>query len=133
MTAACFYLDPVNRIPKILPIERVCEDKAYVIGGALGTLLVANLGTYYVLSKWCQNTDGPTGGGLSCYNGGDHNHAAARLRPTNIATGIGVVAVYAYGVADGLWGYRRLARARTLAPFVDTTAERQVFGVAGRF
>lgn len=30
--SGCFYLDPINRIPKILPIERVCEDAAAPCG-----------------------------------------------------------------------------------------------------
>jgi len=101
----------LSLVPPFGQLQNGDRAKAYVLGGTLGVLLATNLTTYYFLSKWCQATDGPSGGGLSCYNGGDHNHEAARIRPTNIATGIGFLVIYAYGVADGLWGYHRQSRA----------------------
>jgi len=108
------------------------RTKAYVLGGVLGALLVTNLTTYYFLNKWCQVTDGREGSGLTCYNGGDHNHIAARVRPTNVITGIGFLVVYAYGVADAMWGYRKRSRDQAVQPFVDASADVRVFGVMGR-
>jgi hypothetical protein len=99
----------------------------------LGALLVTNLTTYYFLSKWCQATDGPTGGGLSCYNGSDHNHAAARIRSANIASGIGVLTVYACGVVDGILGYRRRSREQTVQPYVATSPDSGTFGIMVQF
>jgi hypothetical protein len=123
----------VSLVPPFGQLQNGDRTKAYVLGGTLGVLLATNLTTYYFLSKWCQATDGPTGGGLSCYNGGDHNHQAARIRPTNIATGIGFLVVYAYGVADGLWGYHRQSHARAIEPFAAASADGGVLGMTARF
>jgi hypothetical protein len=120
-------------LPPFGQLQNGERTKAYVLGGALGGLLVANLTTYYFLRAWCEDTSGPVGGGLTCYNGGDHNHAAARLRPYNIATGIGFLVVYAYGVFDGVQGYRRQSHNRVVQPFANTSADSRVFGLMGSF
>ncbi|HEX8111361.1 MAG TPA: hypothetical protein VF516_26710 [Kofleriaceae bacterium] len=120
-------------IPPFGQLQNEERTKAYALGGVLGTLLVADLTSYYFLSKWCAVTDGPKGGGLSCYNGSDHNHEAARLRPYNIASGIGVIAVYAYGVVDGILGYRRRSRELAVQPFVAAAPDRGTLGIIARF
>jgi hypothetical protein len=110
--------------------------KAYVIGGLLGALLITNLTTYAYLRSWCDHTDGPSGGGLTCSDGpGGHDgtQAAQRLRPINIASGIGFWVVYGFGVYDGIRGYRRVSREQTLQPYVSVSTDGQVLGVAGRF
>jgi hypothetical protein len=120
-------------IPPVGQFQNGDRTKGYVIGGALGALLIANLTSYYYLRSWCEHTDGSAGGGLSCYDGGDHNHEAARLRPWNIASGIGFLVVYAYGVYDGVAGYRRKSREPSIQPFATTSAGNHVFGIAGSF
>jgi hypothetical protein len=107
--------------------------KGYVIGGALGSLLVANLTTYAVLRSWCNRTSGPAGGSLICNNRGDQRDKAARLRPYNVATGIGVILIYAYGVFDGVRGYRRRSRQNSLRPFATISPSSSVVGVNGTF
>ncbi len=120
-------------IPPFGQLQNEERTKAYALGGVLGALLVTNLTSYYFLNKWCQVTDGPKGGGLSCYNGSDHNHEAARLRPYNIASGIGVLAVYAYGVVDGILGYRRQSRELAVQPFVAAAPDRGTLGIRIHF
>ncbi|HET7501427.1 MAG TPA: hypothetical protein VFK02_10505 [Kofleriaceae bacterium] len=120
-------------IPPVGQFQNGERTKGYVLGGVLGGLLIANLTTYYYLRAWCEHTDGSAGGGLSCYDGGDHNHEAARLRPWNIASGIGFLMVYAYGVYDGVAGYRRKSREQVIQPFVTTSSGNHVFGLAGSF
>ena len=120
-------------IPPLGQLQNEERAKAYVLGGVLGALLVTNLTSYYVLSKWCQVTDGPKGGGLSCYNGSDHNHTAARLEPLNIASGIGVLAVYGFGVVDGILGYRRRSRELAVEPFVAASPDRGAVGIMVHF
>jgi hypothetical protein len=120
-------------IPPFGQLQNGERTKAYVLGGVLGTVLVANLTTYYYLRAWCEATSGPAGGGLSCYNGGDHNHTAARLRPYNIATGIGFLVVYAYGVYDGVRGYRQHSHDHALQPFVAASADNRLLGIMGSF
>lgn len=113
------------------------HTKAYVLGGVLGALLLANLTTYAYLRAWCDHTDGPAGGALTCSDGpGDNKNAtraAERIRPINIASGIGFWLVYAYGVYDGIRGYRRVSRERQLRPYVDVSMEHHVIGVQARF
>jgi hypothetical protein len=132
-------------LPPLGQLQNGERTKAYVIGGALGALLIVNLTTYYYLRSWCEHTDGRIGGGLSCYDGPsmekDRNHEAARIRPWNIASGIGVLVVYAYGVYDGVRDYRRHSRELTMQPFVATSSDlgsgtgsgQRVFGVMGSF
>lgn len=120
-------------IPPLGQLQNGERGKAYVLGGVLGALLVTNLTSYYVLGRWCQVTDGPRGSGLSCYNGSDHNHEAARLRPFNIASGIGFLAVYAYGMVDGINGYRRRSAERAIEPFVTASPDGGTLGITGHF
>jgi hypothetical protein len=120
-------------IPPLGQLQNGERARGYVLGGVLGTLLVGNLTSYYVLSRWCQVTDGPRGSGLSCYNGSDHNHTAARLRPWNIASGVGVLAVYAVGVVDGLVGYRRRSREPAVQPFVAASPDSGALGISVQF
>jgi hypothetical protein len=120
-------------LPPIGQFQNGERTKAYVLGGVLGALLIADLTTYYYLRAWCEHTDGKTGGGYSCYDGGDRNHAAARLRPWNIASGVSLLVVYAYGVYDGVRGYRQRSREQELLPFVAASTNNRLFGVAGSF
>src|SRR5262245_59193919 len=120
-------------VPPFGQFQNDDRTKGYVIGGVLGTLLVANLASYAVLRSWCNHTSGPAGGSLICNNGGDHRHEAARLRPDNVATGIGVIVVYAYGVYDGVQGYRRQSRKASLQPVATVSSSGGFVGVAGSF
>jgi hypothetical protein len=58
--------------------------------------------------------------------------AHARLRPWNIASGIGVLAVYGYGVVDGLVGYRRHSR-EPVQPFVAASPDGGALGISVQF
>ena len=113
------------------------RTKAYVLGGMLGALLIANLTTYAYLRAWCDHTDGTAGGALTCTDGpgSDKNatRAAQRIQPVNMVSGIGFWLVYAYGVYDGIRGYRRVSRERQLRPYVNVSTERNVVGVMGHF
>lgn len=120
-------------LPPLGQLQNGERTKAYALGGVLGALLVTNLTSYYFLNKWCQVTEGPKGGGLNCNNGSDHSHAAARIRPINIASGVMVLVVYAYGVLDGIHGYRRRSRERTVEPFVAARRASSTFGVSVHF
>jgi hypothetical protein len=120
-------------IPPLGQLQNEERAKAYVLGGVLGALLVGNLTSYYFLSKWCQVTEGSRGSGLTCYSGSDHSHAAARLRPFNIASGIAVLAVYGYGVVDGIVGYRRRSGDPAIQPFVAASPGSGTLGILVHF
>ena len=74
-------------------------------------------------------------GGLSvtCDEGTDRTSRAAQLQSVNVVSGIGVFAMYVYGVYDGIQGYRRTTRERTLQPFVTSSPTSGLLGVAGTF
>lgn len=108
------------------------HTKAFILGGTLAGLLGTNIATYTLLRQWCEHTEGSGGGGLSCEDGGNHNRAATRVRPINIGSGVAFLAVYLYGVFDGVRGYRRKI-SPAVQPFVSTTTERNVVGIQGSF
>lgn len=123
-------------VPPIGQFQNGDRTRAYVLGGMLGALLITNLTTYAYLRAWCDHTDGRSGGGLTCTDGpGGHDgtEAAQKLRPINIASGIGFWVVYVYGVYDGIRGYRRVSREQVLQPFAAVSAGGSVFGISGRF
>jgi hypothetical protein len=113
------------------------HTRAYVLGGVLGALLVTNLVTYSYLRQWCDHTQGSGGGGLTCTDGDGRGHdatqAARRLRPVNIASGIGFWVVYAFGVYDGIRGYRRNSREQALRPYATVSTDGSVVGIHARF
>jgi hypothetical protein len=59
--------------------------------------------------------------------------SAEKIRPYNIASGIGGVVTYAYGVYDGVQGYRQLARAGDPTVRCHLLRDRSIFGIAGSF
>ena len=120
-------------LPPVGQFQNGDRAKAYVLGGVMGTLLIVNLTTYSYLRRWCNHTDGSAGGTLTCDEDGDHTHAARAIRPYNIASGIGLILTYAYGVYDGVRGYRRRSREQAVQPFVAGTRNAGVAGIAGRF
>lgn len=113
------------------------RTKGYVIGGVLGAFLIVNLGTYAYLRSRCEHTEGEGGGALTCGDSPDGSKSATgtarRLRPYNIASGVGAILTYAYGVYDGVKGYRRRSREHALQPFVTTSRDGAVLGVSGSF
>jgi hypothetical protein len=120
-------------IPPFGQFQNGDRVKGYAIGGALGSALVVNLATYSLLRSWCNHASGPAGGSLICNNGGNQRHKAATLRPYNVASGIAVIVIYAYGVFDAMLGYRRRSRESAIRPFVTMSTSGSVVGVAGRF
>ena len=119
----------LNLIPPGGQIQNGDRVKAYVVGGLIGTMLVTNITSYLVLRSWCSHTQGTGGSAATCDEGGNHYHAASILRPLNIATGVGFILAYAYGVYDGVQGYRRHTEP-SVQPFVAPTG---VVGIEGRF
>jgi hypothetical protein len=120
-------------LPPLGQFQNGHRIKGYVLGGLLGALLITNLTTYYFLRAWCDHTDGEAGGGLSCTDADDRTRAAARLRPYNLVSGIGFWITYAFGVYDGVQGYRRHSREPTIRPFVSVSPENSVLGLSGSF
>jgi hypothetical protein len=123
----------ITLLPPFGQFQNGERTKGYVIGAVLGTLLVANLTTYALLRSWCEHTQGTVGGGLTCNDPSDHSRAAERIRPYNIASGIGAIVVYVYGVYDGIQGYRQHTKEQALQPFAAVSSDASVVGISGRF
>lgn len=111
------------------------RTKGIVLGSLLGTLLVANVSSYLVLRSWCFKQSGSAGSSAGCdpENSKNRNDAAATLRGINIATGVGLILTYLYGVYDGVRGYRRSRRESALAPFASSTNAGTTVGVRVMF
>ena len=92
----------LNLLPPFGQIQNGDRGKAWAIGGGV-VLAAANITSFVFLRRWCSADD------RTC---GDHTEGAQRLRAANWVTGGALIALYAYGVIDGLVGtyqYRREA------------------------
>src|SRR5262249_23838755 len=114
----------LNFVPPFGQFQNGERVKGYVIGGLLGATLAANVTTYLVIRSWCHTQT------LTCDDSGsDHRRRAEQLSTINTFTGLGAIAVYLYGVWDGVSGYRRRSREIQFAPYLDNG----VIGVFGSF
>jgi hypothetical protein len=123
----------LNLVPPFGQLQNHDTGKAIVIGSAMGVFLATNITTYFVLRSWCTQTSGSGGVGASCDATTDHTHASASLRTLNITTGIAFIATYAYGVYDGVVGYRRHTHEHFVAPFATGSNDGALVGVFGSF
>ena len=120
-------------LPPVAQWQNGDTTKAWVIGGALGVLLTANITSAIVLSRWCTRVSGEGGSSQTCDDGGDHYGSAPTWRAINLIGGVGAILTYTYGVYDGVKNYRRRSR-ESVQPFVSATAKGEtMFGVAGSF
>lgn len=119
----------LNVLPPWGQFQNGERTKGIVIGSLLGVFLVTNLTTYAVLESWCTDLHGSGGSSAGCDETTNHNDSARTLRTLNIAAGVGLILTYAYGVYDGVRGYRRNTRETTLAPFASSTNTSTVLGV----
>lgn len=100
----------LNWLPPAGQVQNGDRVKAWVLAGAGGALLTANVASYVWLRRLCDDR------GDTCVDGSgrDRFDDARVLRGVNLGSAVGLAAWYAFGVIDGVWGYRR-ARARDAA------------------
>lgn len=120
----------LNALPPGGQIQNGDTTKAWIIGGTIGALAIANVSSYLVLRSWCTEVKGSSGSSVTCDGDKDRSSSASTLRVVNIASGIGLILVYGYGVYDGVRGYRRK---ESLQPFVAPASDGGVVGVVGAF
>lgn len=120
----------LNLIPPGGQIQNGEKTKAIVVGGLLGAFAVANVTTFLVLSSWCRSVSGDGGNSATCDDNKNRANTAAQLRGINIVSGIGLIVTYAYGVYDGVSGYRRRSERQ---PFLMPTSGGGVVGITGSF
>jgi hypothetical protein len=117
---------PLALLPPVAQFQNGDKVKGIVVGSFLGAFLATNITTYFVLRSWCHNP------GSTCDGSGkNHFRSAETLTSINALTGVGFILTYAYGVWDGVRGYRR--RSIELAPYMNTSSDVTSFGVAGAF
>ncbi|MFN0250546.1 MAG: hypothetical protein ACKV2T_26940 [Kofleriaceae bacterium] len=121
-------------LPPVAQFQNGDRTKGWLLAGALVGFVGTNLVTYGLLTSWCDDD-------RTCdpIDGRDRTSAAAKARVINLASGIGAILTFAYGVYDGVSGYRRDTKA-ALHPALERTSayisssEDDVFvGVAGSF
>jgi hypothetical protein len=120
----------LNLVPPGGQIQNGDRAKAYVVGSLLGVFAVSNVTSFLMLRSWCTRVSGAGGTSATCDDPHDHAHSAAALRVVNIASGIGLILTYAYGVYDGVSGYRKHSREQSVQPFIAPTEGGSVFGGA---
>jgi hypothetical protein len=113
----------LNLLPPWGQFQNGDRTKGWIIAGTGIALLAADVGSYAFLRHWCSPSD------LTCDVGGEHASAARTLRTVNLVSGGALLALYAYGVVDGFWGYRSQSAE---VMFVPTSDGIQVM-FAGRF
>ena len=115
----------VNFLPPFGQFQNGERTKGWILAGLGGGLLAANVATYVIVRRWCDEDDG------TCeVDGRSRRETADGLLTINHVAGAAAIAVYAYGVIDGFRQYRRRP-AVIVAPVAS--GEGAMLGVAGRF
>ena len=108
------------------------RTKGWVITGLLGSLAIADVTALLLRRSWCTHVTSPSGNSsYVCEEG--HYDGARATRTIQIATSLGLLITYVYGVYDGVRGYRRESRERALAPYASPTNQGAVVGVQMNF
>ncbi|HTE49433.1 MAG TPA: tetratricopeptide repeat protein [Kofleriaceae bacterium] len=83
--------------------------KLWILGVTGAALLATNITSYAMLRRWCgSGSDGTCDEGEPGAPGySNHVDAARNAQIINIASGVGLIALYTYSVFDGFRGYHR--------------------------
>ncbi len=101
----------LNFVPVAGQWQNGDRGKMWLIAGAGTALLAANVTSYVMLTRWCGGADGTCDEGEPGQPGySNHIEEARTARTINIASGVALIALYAYGVYDGVSTYNRLER-----------------------
>jgi tetratricopeptide (TPR) repeat protein len=101
----------LNFVPVAAQWQNGDRGKMWFIASAGTALLAANITSYVMLARWCGGADDTCDEGEPGQPGySNHIDEARTARTINIASGLALIALYAYGVYDGISTYRRLER-----------------------
>jgi hypothetical protein len=117
----------LNLVPPLGQFQNGDRTKGWIIAGLLAGFAIGNGTTFFLLRSWCNQQD------KTCDATKDRADLATQLRGINLATGAGLIVTYAYGVWDGVHGYRRKTREQAIQPFVTASSTERFVGVAGSF
>lgn len=101
----------LNLVPVAGQWQNGDRGKMWFVAGAGTALLAANITSYVLLSRWCGGADDTCDEGQPGQPGySNHIDEARTARTINIASGVALIALYAWGVYDGISTYNRLER-----------------------
>jgi len=99
----------LNFVPVAGQWQNGDRGKMWFIASAGTALLAANITSYVMLARWCGGADDTCDEGQPGQPGySNHIDEARTARTINIGSGLALIALYAYGVYDGITTYRRL-------------------------
>lgn len=116
-------------VPPLAQFQNGDKVKGWVIGGLIGAFAITNVATYFTIRSWCEYHEGSGGSRPTCDDTTNHTSSAKTLRVLNITAGVGLILTYAFGVWDGVRGYRRETRAREIQPYTSSTNGGAIVGV----
>jgi hypothetical protein len=122
----------LNLLPPGGQLQNGDRTKAIVVGSLIGAFAISNVTTFLVLRSWCTRVQGDGGSSVTCDEPKDHSTGASQLRALNILSGVGLLVTYAYGVYDGVSGYRRKSREQR-QPYLVPVNGGGVVGFGGAF
>lgn len=101
----------LNFVPVAAQWQNGDRGKMWFVASAGTALLAANLTSYLLLARWCGGADDTCDEGEPGQPGySNHIDEARTARVVNIGSGLALIALYAWGVYDGISTYRRLER-----------------------
>ncbi len=113
----------LNLVPGAGQFQNGDSTKGIVIAVGLGSLLTANIATYFWLKNNCDSET------RVCGNPDDEGASKARdYQTVNQLAGFAAIGVYAYSIVDGYLGYRAAERAEK-----NPTRNHMRFGLLPRF
>jgi hypothetical protein len=107
------------------------RTKGWILTGLFGSLAIADVTAFLLRRSWCTHVTSPSGN--SSYVCDGHYDGARATRSIEIATSLGLLITYVYGVYDGVRGYRRESRERALMPYASPTNQGAVVGLQMNF
>ena len=96
----------LNLVPGAGQYQNGEKTKGIILAAGLGTLLAANLGSYFWLENNCDDVTRVCGDA-----DGDGAGTARDLQLLNQLSGVAAIGIYGYAVIDGYLGYRAAERA----------------------
>ncbi len=123
----------LNLIPPAGQFQNGERMKGLLVGGILVAFAVGYGTSLGLLGSWCTRVEGEQGSSLTCDQDKDRGNIAGQLQTINLVSGVGFLLTYAYGVYDGVQGYRRKTREQRIQPFITNTTTESFIGVAGSF
>lgn len=118
----------LNLLPPVGQFQNGHHKKGWAIAGTGALLLATNIGSFWVLRRWCDPGTGV------CESGNESRTEAARVvRTINQVSGILLLGVLAYGIYDGFHHYGAAPDPQTAAVHIHPVAGGGYLALSKRF